>query len=594
MTAKYIQGKLVNDDDWYLIHKENKTLSSGYSPRSGTGREIDMKAGWANNPFHFSDTHMAAKGRDLDSLVKKGVIDNTTSESVVVMSDYKLDRRGRKYKAHRHTMGRSVKAMDVAKAMRKGSQPEMSESINPYEEILAENEFLKIAKRHLQDSKRTDIYPAQREYAKEMHRRALEASKIPNQHKAVRHYMGMDDTNEDVQIDEISKGKIVDYIANAAKDVGYHANLTGFVAGQKKPKGFNPTEDSPTEIKRHKGIQRALKKLTGIRPIVKEDIAEEEFKLRQKVRSNAVGSAGHSGIITKLGKDKHEVHFILLGKKMVPAKDLSDDTHEFKGNVYDRSSVKESRLIENIEDEHSEVHGEFHDHIKKVKDPEFRKSLKADFEKAMKGFAKAYDRDDGSMMGDHLEDMKTLAKQAKKAATVAESFGDVQEISKKTVSQYLNKTIDPVYGMVKTAKNKEELLKRLKGVTRAHQRITGKAPTSEEVEQVDEISKATATSYVRKKLSQIAKRPGDANMKDVENLGRAYKRMGVSDKAMKEEIEDVSESSVQKVVTNPDGTRTVVVKTDTGKVVSHTFKKASSINKLLKRRYNIQSSIPEK
>jgi len=61
----------------------------------------------------------------------------------------------------------------------------------------------------------------------------------------------------------------------------------------------------------------------------------------------------------------------------------------------------------------------------------------------------------------------------------------------------------------------------------------------EEIEQVDEVSKKTAISYIQKKVSQIAKRPGEAmlyttkmNDKDYSNLKRAYKRAGV-----KEEVE---------------------------------------------------------
>ena len=62
---------------------------------------------------------------------------------------------------------------------------------------------------------------------------------------------------------------------------------------------------------------------------------------------------------------------------------------------------------------------------------------------------------------------------------------------------------------------------------------------------------------------------------------------------MREDVDYIEEATLQKVTTNPDGSRTASVKTDTGKIVNHTFRKASSINKLLKRRYNIQSSIAE-
>ena len=81
--------------------------------------------------------HRVADKRDLDygaiaHSVRRVKQDEqkTTSEGVVVMSDYKLDKRGRKYRAHRMTI--SPTAMDVAKGMRKGPQSELGEENNPY------------------------------------------------------------------------------------------------------------------------------------------------------------------------------------------------------------------------------------------------------------------------------------------------------------------------------------------------------------------------------------------------------------------------------------------------------------------------------
>lgn len=65
------------------------------------------------------------------------------------------------------------------------------------------------------------------------------------------------------------------------------------------------------------------------------------------------------------------------------------------------------------------------------------------------------------------------------------------------------------------------------------------ASTLKTEETLDEVSKKTAVSYIQKKVSQIAKRPGEAMLyttkmtgSDYENLKRAYKRAGV-----KEEVE---------------------------------------------------------
>ena len=68
---------------------------------------------------------------------------------------------------------------------------------------------------------------------------------------------------------------------------------------------------------------------------------------------------------------------------------------------------------------------------------------------------------------------------------------------------------------------------------------TGKKPTSEEVEQIDELSKSTLSSYLDKKKSEFMKgktQPGTKEYnKDVQNMGKAY------DKMKKEEVEQIDE-----------------------------------------------------
>lgn len=87
---------------------------------------------------------------------------------------------------------------------------------------------------------------------------------------------------------------------------------------------------------------------------------------------------------------------------------------------------------------------------------------------------------------------------------------------------------------------------------RAHYRIatSTKEPKTWNMkeETLDEVSKKTAVSYIQKKVSQIAKRPGEAMLyttkmtgSDYENLKRAYKRAGV-----KEEVKDEYARKVDK------------------------------------------------
>lgn len=69
--------------------------------------------------------------------------------------------------------------------------------------------------------------------------------------------------------------------------------------------------------------------------------------------------------------------------------------------------------------------------------------------------------------------------------SVKEETEQIDELKKSTITSYINKTVDPVYGIPKGGK--EKIQKRLAGLTRAHQRIVGHKPmTKEEVEQADE------------------------------------------------------------------------------------------------------------
>lgn len=74
-----------------------------------------------------------------------------------------------------------------------------------------------------------------------------------------------------------------------------------------------------------------------------------------------------------------------------------------------------------------------------------------------------------------------------RAKTAVESVEQVNEISKATAASYLDKAVDPVHGMPRG--NKEDAKKRMKGIEHAHARVTGKVPTSEETESLFEAQK---------------------------------------------------------------------------------------------------------
>lgn len=66
---------------------------------------------------------------------------------------------------------------------------------------------------------------------------------------------------EGVELDEVSKTTLVSYIKKAARSAAEAGNEAGFKAGAKQPK-YNVSDETPTEIKRHKGIALAARKLS--------------------------------------------------------------------------------------------------------------------------------------------------------------------------------------------------------------------------------------------------------------------------------------------------------------------------------------------
>lgn len=135
---------------------------------------------------------------------------------------------------------------------------------------------------------------------------------------------------------------------------------------------------------------------------------------------------------------------------------------------------------------------------------------------------------------DEKEDKALVKKMVKKDALKEEE--QLDEISKKTVKSYLSKTVDPVHGI---PKSKEKLSQRMKGISAAHQRIVGNKPTSEEVEQIDELSKDTLSSYLQKRGSMVS--PRSKNNKGNENMAKAVNKM--ANKKTNEEVEQIDELS---------------------------------------------------
>jgi hypothetical protein len=85
-----------------------------------------------------------------------------------------------------------------------------------------------------------------------------------------------------------------------------------------------------------------------------------------------------------------------------------------------------------------------------------------------------------------------------------EEYEQIDELKKSTVRSYMNKKVDRIhkdadlqYPFKAKPISKKEVEKNTKDLMRGHARLSGVKPTSEEVEQIDELSKSTLGSYVK-------------------------------------------------------------------------------------------------
>lgn len=88
---------------------------AGYDPDAGAKRLLDLIAKQKKEREEFESKYKSAyEGKEMKSL--KQIIEGT-----VVMSDFKLDKRGRKYKAHRAKMDRDTSVKEEVEQMEEGN-----------------------------------------------------------------------------------------------------------------------------------------------------------------------------------------------------------------------------------------------------------------------------------------------------------------------------------------------------------------------------------------------------------------------------------------------------------------------------------------
>jgi hypothetical protein len=115
---------------------------------------------------------------------------------------------------------------------------------------------------------------------------------------------------------------------------------------------------------------------------------------------------------------------------------------------------------------------------------------------------------------------------------VKEDVEQIDELKKSTVKSYMNKKVDRIhkdadlqYPFKPKPITKKEVEKNTKDLMRGHARLSGVKPTSEEVEQIDELSKDTLKSYSSKakKDSEEYKKAGYAYDSDPDERAFAPK-----------------------------------------------------------------------
>lgn len=106
------------------------------------------------------------------------------------------------------------------------------------------------------------------------------------------------------------------------------------------------------------------------------------------------------------------------------------------------------------------------------------------------------------IMGGHKEEIELIK----------EDVEELDELSKKTVKSYVMKKLDSVYRPKEPVSTKQ-MNKDLNSMGRAHSRLTGVKPTSEDVEELDELSKKTLGSYIKANAADVAQRGTAASFK---------------------------------------------------------------------------------
>ena len=228
---------------------------SGYDPDAGAKRLLDLIAKQKKEREEFESKYKSAyEGREMKTL--KQIVEGT-----VVMTDFKLDKKGRKYKAHRTTMGRDVRMNE------EGDYPHVgtgrSKDIQMARDIATMN-----AKTSLLRSIHGDNFQDQKMPDYEEDKLDLKPDEKGGYTATVkmRQKAAAPAVKEDVeQVDEISYGTLRSYVDKAKAE-----NLPG--------KGGNRGVALLTPGTRDKGVHKAVDRMRKMKTNEAKDPREYDYE----------------------------------------------------------------------------------------------------------------------------------------------------------------------------------------------------------------------------------------------------------------------------------------------------------------------------
>jgi hypothetical protein len=322
--------------------------------------------------------------------------------------------------------------------------------------------------------------------------------------------------NEEVEdLDELSKKTLAKYIPAAAKDAeraGAHQEYYGH------------EQDYKDGQNRQKGIERAVKKLA------KEEVEELDEK---------------RGLWDNIHAKRKRIKAGSGERMRKPGSEGAPSAADLKASQKEEVSLDDA--FEQIDEISSDM---AHRYLKGKRERDY--DISADGKSSKLKKPQSF----GKMNKDMKSTMRAL-KTIEKAKKTNEEVEELDEVSKGTLGRYINKAKDSIDTASYRQGHKEahgssskplekKLTKRHKGIETAVKKLT-----KEESEQIDELSKATMGSYVKKAATKIGTQGVTAGLKiakdersqkNFDTIGKRERGIATAVKKLTKEEQDFIDS----------------------------------------------------